>query len=106
MEYLGIKSSRDIDSFFENNGVNNLYAYTKVDQLPIRIGYAFIEDLFVIKYLAIQMDNSTTNDTFELIEIDIIQTSSDKEMEDLACQFADKIVRYNKDIIQYYKGHC
>lgn len=103
MKFIGLVNKNEVETIYTNNKVNNLLGYTSVDKLTIKIGFQFVDNLWVAKYMAIQMDNSETNEMYELFEINYdIQTSSDKEMKEVICQMADEIVRYNKDIMQYY----
>ena len=60
--------------------------------------------MFVLKNLAIQLDNSSTYEVFEIFELNNLQTTTEKEMKDLVNQIAEEVVKYNKDILKYYKG--
>ena len=104
MKYLGIIYSQNIDTYFEKNKVQDLIHFTKTDKLPIRIGFIFVDGMFVLKNLAIQLDNSSTYEVFEIFELNNLQTTTEKEMKDLVNQIAEEVVKYNKDILKYYKG--
>lgn len=103
MEFLGITSSQNVEKLFEQNELKNIFKATFTDKLPIRIGYSFIDNLFVFRFLAIQMDNSYTYETFEVFDMDSITTNSFEDMIAIACTTADKIVEYNKRIVRHYK---
>lgn len=105
MKYLGLVSKNKVDTIYMNNKVDNLFGYTS-NKLLIRIGYQYIDNLWVAKYMAIQMDNSATSETFEIFEICDIPATSEKEMRDVICQIADEVVKYNIEIIQYYSRNC
>jgi flagellar biosynthesis/type III secretory pathway protein FliH len=60
--------------------------------------------MYVLKNLAIQLDNSSTYEVFEIFELNNLQTTTEKEMKDLVNQIAEEVVKYNKDILKYYKG--
>ena len=104
MKYLGIIYSQNIDTYFEKNKVQDLNHFTKTDKLPIRIGFVFVDRVYIPKYLAIQLDNSSTYEVFEMFELNNLQTTTEKEMKDLVNQIAEEVVKYNKDILKYYKG--
>ena len=104
MKYLGIYFSQNIDTFFKKNNVKGLFHFTKTENLPIRIGFIFADELFIPKYLAIQLNNTSTYETFEMFEINNLQTTTEKELKDLANEIAEEVVKYNKDILKYYKG--
>ena len=103
MNYLGIYASQNIDKCFKKNGVSNLLRFTPRDKIMIRIGYQYIERVFVFRLLAIQMDNSATYETFEVFDMDFCQAKSEEEIVNIAYDIAEKILDYNKDIIRYYK---
>lgn len=102
MKYLGIFNGQKIDSIFTEENALNLFYETTKDNLQLRVGYIYIDSFFLTKYLAIRMSNSIECDEFELFEMDNLQVSSLDEMTPIACQTAEKIIQYNKDIIQYY----
>ena len=106
MKYIGLYSSQNIDSCFKKYKVKNLLCFTK-KEIPLRIGYHFINDTYVLMLLAVQMDNSATYETFELFDMDSLQAKTLKEIEDLARNIAEEIIDYNKEIVQYYfKKKC
>ncbi|MBR5332344.1 MAG: hypothetical protein IKV32_03460 [Muribaculaceae bacterium] len=103
MKYLGIYSSQNVDLKFEKMNMKSAFHCTKTDKLPIIIGFIFVDEMIIPKFLAIQLDNSSTHESFELFEIGNIQFNTEKEMKDIASNIAEEIVRYNKDILRFYK---
>lgn len=104
MKFLGIFNSQNIEKFFTDEKVKNLFQFTTEDNLPIRIGYYLMEKerTVVFRYLAIQMENTSTYETFELFNMDEFGPLLIDEIEAIAKSIADEIIAYNKAMIQYY----
>ena len=102
MNYLGLYASQNIDKCFEKYGVSSLLRFTPRDKIMLRIGYQYIESVFIFRILAIQMDNSATYETFEVFDMDFCQATSEEEIVNIAYDIAEKIIGYNKDILRYY----
>ena len=102
MKYLGLYSSQNVDEFFEKSELKTLLCFTEAEEIMVRIGYQCIEQNFVFRILAIQIDNSPTYETFEMFEMDEYQTKSDEELKNYARLNAEKVIRYNSEILNYY----
>lgn len=106
MKFIGIKESQNIDKYFTENKVNNLYCFSAIDSRLIRIGYCLLDDKFVLRFLAIQLDNTPNYETFELFDMEYSNyfTSTDVEpIKVVAQSISDEIIKYNNTILQYYK---
>lgn len=102
MEYLGLLSSQDVYQYFKEKGLKTLIRFTQIDNIMVLIGYQYIKPDVVLGLLAIQMENSSTYETFEVFDMSFLQKESISELEDYACSFAEGIIKYNKDILRYY----
>lgn len=102
MNYLGLYASQNIDKYFEKHGVSSLLRFTPRDKIMLRIGYQYIESVFIFRILAIQMDNSATYETFEVFDMDFFQATSEEELVIFAYDIAKKIIDYNTDVLRYY----
>ena len=106
MKFIGIKTSQDIEKYFKENEVNILLEFSSIDSRPIRIGYCLLDDKFVLRFIAIQLDNTPTYETFELFDMEYSNyfTSTDvKPIKVIAQSVSDEIIKYNNTILQYYK---
>ena len=93
MEYLGI--TKNIDNFFEKQECQNVYCYTEPDDIAVRIGFQFKENIHVLKMIAIQMGNST-NEIFELFKEDDMTFKTEKEMKDYSRKMAELFIQYKR----------
>lgn len=105
MKFLGVVNSQIIEELFAKENVKNLFQFTSKDNLPIRVGFCFTDNTCVLRFLAIQLENTSTFETFELFDMEYLGPYTIEDIEIIAKNISDEIVEYNKTILRYYSNN-
>lgn len=107
MEFCGICASQNLDKELRNKGFNIAYSKTSGDGLLVCCGHKLVEgtDKICIYVIGIALQNTDSYETYEVFSVDNMIADNYENMKQMAKDFADKVISYNKTICSYYKKH-
>ena len=104
MEHKGIGSSQSVQKLFMAKKLKSLYAQTTEDNLMIRCGYRFMDGRYLIEIIALCLENTETYEMFQVFEMENLIVNNYNDIKPLVVAIADSVIKYDKDICQYYKS--
>lgn len=104
MEFSGIYSSQNLDQELKNNDLKIAYCATSEDGLMVCCGHKLVEGTIkiCIYVIGIALQNTDSYETYEVFRFENLIADNHQHMKQIAKDFADKVIYYNKQICSYY----